>query len=580
MDNEVMSNEENYAFDVAGYLHVPSVLNQGEVAALNAALDAVGERKTLLGGDSSHRELFRDLLVHPKLVWYLNQIIGHGFRLDQAPQLLGNREGEVGSTLVGGDEPRNPSLAYRQQNGRRSCQGVRAIWVLDDVEEGDGGLVVVQASHKSNVETPHELATGTDDMGIVVQPELKAGDLFLVAVPTLQGVRPWKSDPKRLLSYWYAARAAVQSNPHGPYSETESLPGWADEATPAQKAVLYVPGYKDSSPPPVINTDGEDTWVEEDPSVIHPSIYTRDPNSGIDEKEFYFWDLNGYLVVRGVMDEQWLAEANEAVDKFQDRIVVGEELARGSISQAGTGRPLLSGLLDLPDPYNAPFRRMITHPTVVQRLNWMGGSGYRTSGATVFCAVKGTSGHSLHDGNEPMSPSRGYYFKNGRSYAETVTITWQLRDVEPGLGGFACVPGSHKTQYSMPSGIRTCDDTMGLVVQPVMKAGDVLFFMDGGCTHGALAWKNPVPRRGVLIKYQSKNVNWGGGVIDPQERWGNMVEDMTEEQFAVMRGPERDGRHRTVPRLVVEDGQVSVSYDPEGDNYASKHRRKPGEKRA
>jgi hypothetical protein len=221
---------------------------------------------------------------------------------------------------------------------------------------------------------------------------------------------------------------------------------------------------------------------------------------------------------------------------------------------------------------------MIAHPAVVHRLNWMGGSGYRTSGATVFCAVHGTSGHSLHDGNEPMSPSRGYYFKNGRSYAETVTITWQLRDVETGLGGFACVPGSHKTQYPTPPGIRTCDDTMGLVVQPVMKAGDVLFFMDGGCTHGALAWKNPVPRRGVLIKYQSKNTNWGGGVIDPQERWGDMVEDMTEAQFAVMRGPERDGRHRTVPRLAVQDGQVSVSYDPEGDGYSSKYR-KPGEKR-
>ena len=284
-------------------------------------------------------------------------------------------------------------------------------------------------------------------------------------------------------------------------------------------------------------------------------------------------------MVRGVMDEQWLAESNEAVDKFQDRIAVGDELAGGSVSQAGTGRPLLSGLLDLPAPYNAPFRRMIAHPTLVQRLNWMGGSGYRTGGATVFCAVQGTSGHSLHDGNEPMTPSRGYYFKNGRSYAETVTITWQLRDVEPGLGGFACVPGSHKTQYSMPRGVRTCDETMGLVVQPTMKAGDVLFFMDGGCTHGALAWKNPVSRRGVLIKYQSKNVNWGGGVIDPQERWGDMVEDMTEAQFAVMRGPERDGRHRTVPRLVVEDGQVSVSYDPEGDGYSSKYR-KPGEKRA
>ena len=579
MDNEVMSNEENYAFDVAGYLHIPGVLTQEEVVTLNEALDAVEEDETLLGGSSLHRELFRDLLVHPKLVWYLNQIVGHGFRLDQAPRVLGNREGEISTTLGGGDEPRNPSQAYFQQNGRRSCQGVKAVWVLDDVAQGDGGLVVVQASHKSNVQTPLDLTTGVDEMGLVVQPVLKAGDLFLLAASTLQGVRPWKGDPKRLLTYSYAARAAIQSNPLGPNSETESLPGWAKETTPEQKAVMYSPGFKGSSPPLVLNTDGEKTWVEKDTSVVHPSIYIRDPDSGIDEKEFYSWDLNGYLVVRGVMDKQWLAEANEAVDKFQDRILVGSELSGGSVSQTGTGRPLLSGLLDLPAPYNAPFRRMIAHPTVVHRLNWMGGSGYRTGGATVFCAVQGTSGHSLHDGNEPMSPSRGYYFKNGWSYCETVTITWQLRDVEPGLGGFACVPGSHKTQCSTPRGIRTCDETMGLVVQPTMKAGDVLFFMDGGCTHGALAWKNPIPRRGVLIKYQSKNTNWGGGVIDPKDRWGDMVEDMTEAQFAVMRGPERDGRHRTVPRLVVHDGQVSVSYDPEGDSYSSKYR-KPGEKRA
>ena len=578
MDNDIMTNEENYAFDVAGYLHIPSVLSEEEVSSINSALDAISGNGNLLGGSDTNRELFRDLLVHPTLVWYLNQIIGHGFRLDQAPSLLGDSDGETNTSLEGGDEPRNPSLAYRIQKDRRSCQSVKAIWVLDDIENGDGGLVVVQASHKSNVPTPDDLSKGIDDMDIVTQPTLKAGDLFILATTTLQGVRPWKDKPKRLLSYKYAARAAIQSNPVGPHSETESLPRWSDEASDAQKAVMYIPGYKGSNPPPVINTDGENTWVEEDTTVLHPSYYTRDPNSGIDEKEFYFWDLNGYLVVRELMDEQWIAEANEAVDKFQDRIVVGSELAGGSISQAGTGRPLLSGLLDLPDPYNQPFRKMIAHPEVVQRLNWMGGSGYRCGGATVFCAVEGTSGHALHDGNEPMSPSRGYDFKNGRSFAETVTITWQLRDVEPGLGGFACVPGSHKTQYSMPRGIRTCDDTMGLVVQPVMKAGDVLFFMDGGCTHGALAWKNPIPRRGILIKYQSKNVNWGGGVVDPQDRWGDMVEDMTEEQFSVMRGPERDGRHRTVPRLIVKDGEVFVSYDPEGDSYSSKYR-KPGEKR-
>jgi len=577
MDRDTMTNEENYAFDVAGYLHVQGVLNKAEVAALNQALDEVGEAEGMLGWAGTQRELFRNLLIHPQLVWYLNQLIGHGFRLDQAPWLLGSRQGEGEVGLAGGDEPRNPSRAYYLQNDRRSCAAVKAIWALQDVDADDGGLQVVQASHKSNVETPHDLLSGADDMGLVKQPVLRAGDLLLLADSTLQGVWPWTKDAKRLLTYAYGARAMIQSNGPGPGAAEDPLPQWAKELTAAQQAVLHKPGHSGYNPPPVLNTDGQKIWVEQSREDIHPSIYIRDPEAKIDEKEFYFWDLNGYLVVRGVMDADWLARANEAVDKFQDQIQVGSELSGGSKSQAGTGRPLLSGLTDFPEPHNEPFRRMLADPTVVDRLTWMGGSGFRTGGGSLFCAVQGTSGHSLHDGNEPMSPSRGYYFKNGRSYAETVTVAWQLRDVEAGLGGFAAVPGSHKTEHSMPPGVRTCDETMGLVVQPAMRAGDVLFFMDGGCTHGALAWKNEISRRAVLVKYQSKNSTWSGGVIDPQERWGDMVADMSEEQFAVMRGPERDGRQRTIPRLAVRDGQVQVSYDPEGDSYAAKYR-KPGEK--
>lgn len=55
---------------------------------------------------------------------------------------------------------------------------------------------------------------------------------------------------------------------------------------------------------------------------------------------------------------------------------------------------------------------------------------------------------------------------------------------------------------SHPACVRNVEDHMNLVVQPVMKAGDVIFFIDGGLTHGATAWKNPQPRRGVLMKYR------------------------------------------------------------------------------
>ena len=563
MDRESMSNEENYCFDLAGYLHVPGVLTRGEVEALNQALDKAGRTEGMLGWPAPSREPFRNLLIHPQLVWYLNQVIGFGFRLDREPEILCDATCDVTAPLVGGNEPRDPARAYYHQNGRRYCQAVRVIWALSDVNEGDGGFVLVPNTHKSCVETPEDVATGEDDMGLTFQPALKAGDLFLVAGTALQGMRPWQGKgPQRLLSYEYAGRGAIQSAGTGPKTEEDPSPEWHAELSPEQRASLYKPGYQHTTPPPTVVTDGETVKLDESRKVFHPSIYIRDPNSTIDHKEFYFWDLNGYLVLPGVMDEEWLEKANEAIDKYEDQIVVGEELARGSKSLSGTGRPLLKGLLELPAPDCEPFRRMIAHPAVEHRLNWMGASGGRCGGPTAFCSVLGGSGHSLHSNNEPLYPPMGYVFQNGRSYDQAVTVAYQLRDVEPGLGGFACVPGTPKAFYPMPPGIRTCDDDMGLVKQIVMKAGDVLFFADGALTHGATAWKNPIPRRGLLIKYTSQYYNRSGGeMVQPENRWGEMVEDMTDAQIAVMRGPDRDVGVNNVPRLIVKEGEVTVAYE-------------------
>ena len=571
MDRESMSNEENYCFDVGGYLIVRGVLGRGEVAALNSAIDNSGRSQGMLGWPHPHREPFRDLLVHPHLVWYLNQIVGHGFRLETEPELLCDDTCETDAPLNGGNEPRDPTRAYYYQNGRRFSETVRVVWALADAEAGAGGFVIVPCSHRSNVETPDDVLTGNDDMGLTQQPALRAGDLLIVAGALLQGMRAWKGvGPQRLLSYEFAGRGVIRTPGTGPAAGEDPAPEWMSAITAEQRASLHRPGYRTTTPPPTILTDGKSVRLDESRDVYHPSIYVRNADSGIDEKEFYFWDLCGHLVLRNVMDDGWLEQANEAVDRFEDRIEVGRELSGGSRALAGTGRPLLSGLLQLPEPYCDPFRRMVAHPVVEHRLNWMGASGGRMGGATAFCSVKGGSGHSLHDANEPLNPGRGYIYQNGRSYCEAVTVSWQLRDVPAGLGGFACVPGSHKAQYRMPPGVRSCDDHMGLVVQPAMKAGDVLFFMDGGQTHGALAWKNEIARRAVLIKYSSRNFNRSGGeMAHPENRWGDLVEEMDDAQLAVMRGPDRDVFNQNVPRLEVSDGRVSVSYERGGALYSS-----------
>jgi hypothetical protein len=39
-------------------------------------------------------------------------------------------------------------------------------------------------------------------------------------------------------------------------------------------------------------------------------------------------------------------------------------------------RPRFGGLYTLPQPHCAPFRRMLAHPAVVERMNWMLGLGW------------------------------------------------------------------------------------------------------------------------------------------------------------------------------------------------------------
>ena len=507
MDGKAMSNEENYHFDVAGYLIVPGVLTADELQACNRELDQLGSVDGALPWKQPSCKSLLALGDHPVLVQYLEQICGEGFRLDQSPCLIGPGAGEAEMSLLGGGEWQDWSRAYRQHNGGRFCQGVRALWALADVGEGDGGLVVVPASHNSTVEAPRELVSGVDDMGLVVQPVLQAGDLLLCTESVMRGVRSWKGQgPQRLLDWGYIGadvRPSAESEIRG---EESAMPEWTAALTEVQRAVLHNPNRP--YPPPVVQPDGETSRLAEEPGIFHPSIYIRNPDSGIDEREFFHWDLCGHLVLRGVMDEAWLAAANEAIDTNADRISTGGSAAGDSKPLAGMGvdRSSMGDPWKLPAPHGEPFQRMIAHPALIQRANWIMGSGFECMQCSGFLSGKGSSGHFLHAAGEPAKVTNHYRQQNGRVYCEYLNVAWQLRDVTRADGGFVCVPGSHKTCYPMPEGIKTCDDEMGLVRHVEMKAGDVLLFLASAQTHGAYPWTGEENRRMIFFQYRSRNL--------------------------------------------------------------------------
>ena len=263
----------------------------------------------------------------------------------------------------------------------------------------------------------------------------------------------------------------------------------------------------------------------------------------VSEEEKYFFDLRGYLIVRGALSAAEVAACNDAIDHYADQIktrsIEDGGLAQGSSALVGTeGRRELSGMLGWPEPYREPFRQLLVHPVVVSRLNEFSGKGFRLDhGPLLISAHKGAEGHRLHGGGEPFSQSVWYHQQNGKIFCRGITVAWQLTDVDEGDGGFACVPGSHKTAEPTPEEVRSAEDDMGLVYQPAMRAGDALFFAET-MTHGTLPWRGGGERRSVLYKYASRAAARAvGKYFTPLERYGDWVGELTPEQQAVLYGP-------------------------------------------
>ena len=105
MDDKTMTNEENYRFDVAGYMIVPGVLTAAELKACNQALDQLASDGGPLRWTSPACNPLRALREHPVLMRYLEQICGEA----------------SGSTNRRGSSSHAPR--------RRTCRGATSGWI-------------------------------------------------------------------------------------------------------------------------------------------------------------------------------------------------------------------------------------------------------------------------------------------------------------------------------------------------------------------------------------------------------------------------------------------------------------------
>lgn len=269
------------------------------------------------------------------------------------------------------------------------------------------------------------------------------------------------------------------------------------------------------------------------------------------KEELFFFDLNGFLHLRGVLTADEVAAANAAIDAHAGEArerqgdlrntKVGTALAGDGIR----GRVDLAGMLGWAKPHCDVFRSLLAHENLVPYLVALCGKGYRMDHLPfIIMQGKGAEGFSLHGGpltgEGRFNPALQYRCEGGQIYNSLLAMSVQLADHNAGDGGFCVVRGSHKMNFPLPA-----DFTQGMgdmvaehLYQPATRAGDVIFFSEA-TVHGAMPWMAEHQRRIALYRFAPSTVAYGRTYYPGQiPGWpAEYLEGCTPAQRAVLEPP-------------------------------------------
>ncbi len=249
-----------------------------------------------------------------------------------------------------------------------------------------------------------------------------------------------------------------------------------------------------------------------------------------EDKELdYLFDLQGYLVLKGAISRDDLAEMNGWVDDHWE-IVENPPLLGNAQLGVNPGEEYWIGNVEVhsygPDDGvnfqnivegGAVFERLIDHPAwhpLAERyVNPVNGLSIHEN----LLNVRGPGGFLyIHcGGHTPLFYLTFRQHNTGEWMVGQINVLMALEDIGPGDGPTVLVPGSHKATEIHPrleldgKGIvaahheREAAGTALAMKEIYLEAGDVVFFTDA-ITHGSAERTNPGYRRSVIFRYSPR----------------------------------------------------------------------------
>lgn len=214
-------------------------------------------------------------------------------------------------------------------------------------------------------------------------------------------------------------------------------------------------------------------------------------NSKVTGQQLYTLDSLGLVVARDIIPKSKLKELNRLIDAH--------------INKRSPGKFTIMDIDDV-------FLELMAMPWVVSICKKIIGPNFRFDHA--FGLQQPGEGVALNLHGGPLtSQGCNYYVSNsGTIRCGRVSVSIPLTRQDPEIGGFAYIPGSHKSSFLLTGNeifkdLLNDDFDHDCITIPVLNPGDICLFVDG-LVHGTAFWKSNSYRRALYYMYSPGFVAW------------------------------------------------------------------------
>lgn len=242
-------------------------------------------------------------------------------------------------------------------------------------------------------------------------------------------------------------------------------------------------------------------------------------------EEKFMFDLEGYIVIKNVLTPPEVTALNDLASQVFTEKKEDADRRRSQVSLWGP-----------------ETQRLIDHPKIVPYLLELLGPKFRIDHDYCIFMTKGGSRGGLHGGETDAEGDHWYKYRDGVMRNGLTVVTFFLTQANKGDGGFACIPGSHKSNFPfhVPAEVRSFQRVPHYVTQPPVEAGDALIFTEA-LIHGTMPWTAEHERRALLYKYSPGYSSWAQKYYNPDD-----YPNVTEQQRRIMAPPSVGGRPNSV----------------------------------